>query len=412
MMEEGSEWIITDDVATHLDSLDSSIMFNMQGIMGCKTNFMETSETFKRFKFVFGRKFGLEYPEEENSQLPSIFALRAYVAVWTIAHALKKSQGNFLSNVIGKGYKELAYWSLRYDFSENLVEHVVVNTTTTISVGSARVLLGSVDWPGGLKTVPKGWAYNSTEGRPLKIGVPAIDPCPQFVNVSHDKRLNETQFTGFSINVFESVVKRRPYHLPFVFVPFYGSYDQIVEQVNNKDLDAAVGDIQVVEHRYAFAEFSHPYVESGIAMVVKVKADRSKETWMFMDAFTKEMWMLMAVMHLFIAFVIWFIEGENNSELKSLRAILWFSVTTLFFVHREPVKSNLARAVLAPWLFAILIVTSSFTASLSSMMTVSHLEPSVPDIQTLLGTNAIIGCNKNTFLVHYLVDELKFNPEI
>lgn len=74
-------------------------------------------------------------------------------------------------------------------------------------------------------------------------------------------------------------------------------------------------------------------------------------------------------------------------------------------------KSNLARAVLAPWLFAILIVTSSFTASLSSMMTVSHLEPSVPDIQTLLGTNAIIGCNKNTFLVHYLVDELKFQPE-
>lgn len=110
----------------------------------------------------------------------------------------------------------------------------MVNTTTTISVGSARVLLGSVDWPGGLKTVPKGWVYNSTEGRPLKIGVPAIDPCPQFVNVSHDKRLNETQFTGFSINVFESVVKRLPYHLPFVFVPFYGSYDQIVEQVNNK----------------------------------------------------------------------------------------------------------------------------------------------------------------------------------
>lgn len=108
-----------------------------------------------------------------------------------------------------------------------------MNTTTT-SAGSARMLLGSVDWPGGLKTVPKGWVYNSTEGKPLKIGVPADDPCPQFVNVSHDQRLNETQFTGFSINVFESVVQRLPYHLPFVFVPFYGSYDQIVEQVNNK----------------------------------------------------------------------------------------------------------------------------------------------------------------------------------
>ncbi|RDX65785.1 Glutamate receptor 2.7, partial [Mucuna pruriens] len=365
MMEKGSVWIIADDVATHLDSLDSSVTFNMQGVMGCKTNFMEMSQTFKRFKFMFRRRFGLEYPEEENSQ-PSIFALRAYDAVWTIAYALKNiSQGNFslaenilhsnheglsgkirfkermllepptfkIVNVIGKGYKELAYWSLGHGFSE---KHEVVDTiTSTTSGGSARMLLGSVDWPGGLKTVPKGWVYNSTEGRLLKIGVPAVDPCPQFVNVSHDKTLNETQFTGFSINVFESVVKRLPYHLPFVFVPFYGSYDQIVEQVNNRDLDAAVGDIQIVEHRYAFAEFSQPYVESGIAMVVKVKPDRSKETWMFMDAFTKEMWLLMAGMHLFIAFVIWFIEGENNSELKSFGAILWFSVTIWFFVHSK-----------------------------------------------------------------------------
>ncbi|KAL2318552.1 hypothetical protein Fmac_032428 [Flemingia macrophylla] len=439
MMERGFVWIITDDVATHLDSLDSSVIFNMQGVIGCKTNFVETSQTFKRFKFMFRRKFGLEYPQEENYQ-PSIFALRAYDVVWIIAHALKKSQGNNFSlsenilhsdheglsgkirfkdrmlfdqptfqivNVVGKSYKELAHWSLRFGFSENLVQH----EKTTTSGGSARELLGSVDWPGGLKTVPKGWVYNSTEGRRLKIGVPSIDPCPQFVNVSYDKRLNETQFTGFSIDVFESVVKHLPYDLPFDFEPFNGSYDQIVEQVNRKYFDAAVGDIQVVEHRYAFAEFSHPYVESGIAMVVKVKPDRSKETWMFMDAFTKEMWLLMGAMHLFIAFVIWFIEGENNSELKSFGAILWFSVTILFFVHREPVNANLARVVLAPWLLAILIVTQSFTASLSSMMTVSHLEPSVPDIQTLLRTNAIIGCNKKTFLVHYLVDELKFQPQ-
>lgn len=97
---------------------------------------------------------------------------------------------------------------------------------------------------------------------------------------------------------------------------------------------------------------------------------------------------------------------------KSYEEPILFVTLEYFWYVGEPVKSNLARAVLAPWLFAILIVTSSFTASLSSMMTVSHLEPSVPDIQTLLRTNAIIGCNKNTFLVHYLVDELKFNPEI
>ncbi|TKY57819.1 Glutamate receptor 2.1 [Spatholobus suberectus] len=211
MMGKGSVWIITDDIATHLDSLDSSVTFNMHARCSGVQNQLHGNE----------------------------------------------------SNIQTFQIHHIGHWGL-----VSLVGHEVVNTTT--SAGSARVLLSSVDWPGGLKTIPKGWVYNSTEGRPLKIGVPAIDPCPQFVNISHDKRLiNETQFTGFSINVFESVVKRLPYHLPFVFVPFYGSYDQIVDQVNNKDFDATIGNIQVVEHRYAFAEFSHPHVESGIAMVVK-----------------------------------------------------------------------------------------------------------------------------------------------
>ena len=269
LMEKGSVWIITDDIASHLDSMDSDVTFNMQGVMGCKTNIMEMSQTFKRFKFMFRSKFGLDYPEEENPK-PSIFALRAYDAIWAIAHALRKEKGNFsldklsenilssnhegisgkisfkdrkllesptfkIVNVIGRSYNELAYWSPVSGFLENLLNHEEMKTTAKTSTvsGSRRVLLDNVNWPGGLKTVPKGWVY-SNEERPLKIGVPAGDPCPQFVNVSYDQTLNQTHITGFSINVFEAVVKRLPYHLPFDLVPFYGSYDQIVEQVNNK----------------------------------------------------------------------------------------------------------------------------------------------------------------------------------
>ncbi|KAF7830620.1 glutamate receptor 2.7-like [Senna tora] len=421
LMEKGSVWIIADDVASHLDSLDSSVTFNMQGVVGCKTNFVEISDTFKRFKLVFRRKFGLEYPEEENPH-PSVFALRAYDAIWVVAHALNKSQGNISSlsahimatnlvglsgklsfkdrklmelaptykvvNVIGRSYKELAYWSEASGLSENL----------------------AVYWPGGSEAIPKGWVYSSEE-KPLKIGFPAKDPCPQFVNVSYDLRQSKTYITGFSINVFRAVVKHLPYHLPYELVAFNGTYDELVEQVNKKVLDAAVGDIQIIDNRYANAEFSHPYLESGIWMIARVKPDRSKETWMFMDAFTKEMWLLMAMMHMLIGFAIWFIESEDNPELRGFRAMLWFFVTILFFVDREPVRSNLARIVLAPWLFAILIVSASFTASLSSMMTVSQLEPSVPDVQTLLRTNAVVGCNKKTFLVDYLIKEHKFKAE-
>ncbi|KAK7275117.1 hypothetical protein RIF29_16224 [Crotalaria pallida] len=199
-----------------------------------------------------------------------MFALRAYDVIWAIAHGLRKSLGNFsleglaknilsnnheglsgrisfkenrllesptfkVVNVIGKSYQELAYWSPITAFLKNLDNHEVMKITTSGDSSSsyARVLLGPVNWPGRLQTVPKGWVYSS-EGRPLKIGVPAGNLCPQFVYVNHDQKLNETHITGFSISVFKAVVEHLPYQLPYDFGPFYGSYNQLVEQVYHK----------------------------------------------------------------------------------------------------------------------------------------------------------------------------------
>lgn len=102
-------------------------------------------------------------------------------------------------------------------------------------------------------------------------------------------------------------------------------------------MDAAVGDIEVVADRYHFVEFSQPYVSSGLVMVVTVKPDKLKEKWTFMKTFTKSMWFLMIVTHLSVCFVVWLIENEHgdNLELKGIGAILWFSVTVLFFAQSK-----------------------------------------------------------------------------
>lgn len=72
----------------------------------------------------------------------------------------------------------------------------------------------------------------------------------------------------------------------------------------------------------------------------------------------------------------------------------------------KEVKGFLARLVLGTWLFVILVITSSFTASLTSMMTVSRFAPSVVDIETLRQTNATVGCNFHSFIIRYLNDVL------
>ncbi|KAK7841024.1 glutamate receptor 3.1 [Quercus suber] len=76
----------------------------------------------------------------------------------------------------------------------------------------------------------------------------------------------------------------------------------------------------------------------------------------------------------------------------------------------ERVYSNLTRAVVVVWLFVVLILTSSYTASLSSMLTVQRLQP-VRDIEWLRSTNAKIGCDNDSFVKNYLQNVLKFNSK-
>ncbi|KAH0989948.1 hypothetical protein GBA52_001431 [Prunus armeniaca] len=369
MMDKGHVWIVTDEIASLLDSVDSSIKYNMQGVIGIKTNFIETTKTFRRFKTRFRRIYGLQYLEEEENSSPSIFALRAYDTIWAIAGAMKNVTTKELSqkivstsfqglsgkiefkngmlsqpptfqiiNIVGKSYREIAFWSPRFGFSENLIKHS--DMKERIENGSIQVL-GPIYWPGGLLATPKGWIPVEGE-RPLKIGIPARGAFNQFVKVSYDQERNETKISGFSIDVFEAAVKHLPYQLPYVFVPFNGSYDELVQQVYYKGLDAAFGDIEVVADRYRFVEFSQPYVSSGLVMVVTVKPDKLKEKWMFMKTFTKSTWFLMIVAHLSVCFVVWLIENEHgdNLELKGIGAILWFSVTVLFSTRKMYLHMN------------------------------------------------------------------------
>ncbi|KAI5431131.1 hypothetical protein KIW84_035335 [Lathyrus oleraceus] len=427
LMEKGSVWIIPNEVAGLLDSVNSSVIFNMQGVVGFKTHFIEKSGAFRQFKFKFQRKFALEYPEEDNIN-PSIFALQTYDATKAIAKAANKSsQGKFerlsgktfskngqllqsptfnIINVIGKSYREMAFWSPALGFSKNIVSHNKVMEISTNNDDSNGVFK-TVYWPGESQSVPKG---HNNEERTLKIAIPSNGAFTQFVNVEYDQGNNEPTVTGFSISIFEAAVKRLPYILNYTFFPFNGSYDEMVDHVYNKTLDAAVGDTSIVAYRYHLVEFSQPYIESGLHMVVTEQPAKSKETWMFLAAFTKEMWLMMTAMHVFVGFVIWLIEREVNEDLRGFGSMLWFLVTVLFYAHREPIRRPLAQVVLTPWLFAIFIVTNSFTASLTSI-TISQVKPSVLDIQTLKERNSPIGCDGNSFIVKYLTVVLKFKPE-
>ncbi|KAL2893092.1 Glutamate receptor 2.7 [Bienertia sinuspersici] len=330
MVEKGFVWIISDEIASLLNSVDSSVTASMQGVIGYQTSFVDTSESYKRFKAKFERSYLAKYPDDQGSSNPSLFALRAYDAVQVIGKAklyskallpsllLSKSvglSGNMsfkngmlenppifrIINVVGNGYQELAFWSSAYGFSKKPPTQSGLKDDNKNQNNGVPANLGPIFWPGGQETVPKGLSSGvSNENKRLRIGVPALGVFPQFVDVNIDEVHNRTLITGFAVDVFKASLKYLPYDLPFALVPFYGTYDELVHEIYRKGFDAAVGDINILEERYKWADFSQPYVKSGMVMVVTVKEDKANNMWMFLMVFDSKMWVVISSMGLFM----------------------------------------------------------------------------------------------------------------
>lgn len=75
----------------------------------------------------------------------------------------------------------------------------------------------------------------------------------------------------------------------------------------------------------------------------------------------------------------------------------------------ERTGSTLARLVLIIWLFVVLVLNSSYIASLTSILTVEQLSSPVKGIESLVTNNEPIGFLQGSFAEKYLTDELNIH---
>ncbi|MED6106326.1 hypothetical protein PIB30_003732 [Stylosanthes scabra] len=81
-------------------------------------------------------------------------------------------------------------------------------------------------------------------------------------------------------------------------------------------------------------------------------------------------------------------------------------LASLIVVSGENTVSPLGRVVLIIWLFVVLIINSSYTASLTSILTVQQLSSPITGIDTLITSNKPIGFQVGSFAENYLTQEL------
>ncbi|KAL6213750.1 hypothetical protein ACLB2K_013194 [Fragaria x ananassa] len=160
-----------------------------------------------------------------------------------------------------------------------------IESKTILSTDSKSNLKSSVIWPGESLSTPKGWEI-PTNGKRLRIGVPVNFGVLEFVRVAKDPTSNTTEVTGFSIDVFKAAIEVLPYPLPYEFIPYEkpngsvaATYNDLCYQVYLGKFDAVVGDVTIRAKRSLYVDFTMPYTESGIVMVVPIFDTRAKNAW-------------------------------------------------------------------------------------------------------------------------------------
>nr|XP_043612338.1 glutamate receptor 3.1-like [Erigeron canadensis] len=279
------------------------------------------------------------------------------------------------------------------------------------NMSSANQQLGSVIWPGNTKDKPRGWEF-SNNGKPLRIGVPLRASFKEMtMQVNGSERVG-----GFSIDVFLAAINLLKYQLPYEFIMFGDgqenpSYSELVNQVASNMIDAAVGDITILTNRTKTVDFTEPYMESALVVVVHVHKPHSS-SWAYLQAFSLPLWGVFVLLFFFFGAVVWILEHRYNDEFrgtpkKQIGTVLWFTYSTMFYVHRENTVSTLGRVVVVIWLFIVYFVNSSYTASLTSILTVQKLQTPINGIESLITQNELIGYPKGSFIGDYLAKELE-----
>jgi ABC-type amino acid transport substrate-binding protein len=196
-------------------------------------------------------------------------------------------------------------------------------------------------------------------------------------------------FTGFSIEFWDAVAAEIGVEYTFYEVATVG--DQLMA-VQNGDADAAIAGITITELREEVIDFSFPYFDAGLQIMVR-QEESSPITNALRAIFSPDMLGFLGVFALLILIIahgIWWLERHKNPGITQsyplgiAQAIWWSTVTAMGYDDHSP-RTFLGRVLALLWMFAAIFIIANLTATLSAAATVRELRSSIRGISDLGG---------------------------
>ena len=213
------------------------------------------------------------------------------------------------------------------------------------------------------------------EARELVVGTKVAPPFAM--------KAEDGTWRGISIDLWRRIADQMHLRYRFQETTLKGLTDGVAEG----SLDAAVAALTVTGPRHRLVDFTQPFYSTGLGIAVVPDAGI---TWWPIISNVFSLGFLRAVAALFaislaVGVVLWFVERRHNEHFgahrRGLGSSVWWSAVAMTqsgSAAGEKVPVTLAGRLLAiVWMVASVIVIASFTAALTSQLTLKQLRGTV-----------------------------------
>lgn len=203
---------------------------------------------------------------------------------------------------------------------------------------------------------------------------------------------------GLTIALLERIAER----VGFEYDIERRTIPEMVDLLESGEADIAVAALTVTPERERRVDFCHPYLVSGLGIGVPADSARGGMVLGVVRALfsTQFLGVLIALSLLLfvVGGIVWFFERKKNEAMfggptvDGLAKGFWFSavsMTTVGYGDKAPTTVP-GRLVALVWMFASVIIISSFTAAIASSLTVDQLGTSIRGPEDLAGKRVAV----------------------